>query len=261
MSIEPGQVASYYDELNTRLFKQYVNGNKRVTIAFDLIMALTKQKSFRNVLDIGCGIGVSSGFIAELLPECKVTGIDISTASIGIACKIFRSPNLKFLVSDMTHSLDRGLYDLIVMVDVYEHIARKQWPNFNKIISDCLSDDGVVVLTTPSPYHQEYLREHEPNGLQIIDETVLLDDVCRLASDTYSTITHYCYSDVWKTNQYLHVVLERKPEYAPVRKERRTPLTQLFFKKVLNLAKLCGYDPERSKRRKRIFDATGIWVK
>jgi len=58
-------------------------------------------------------------------------------------------------------------YDMITLLDVYEHIPRSEWAQFNAILRAAIADDGTIVVTVPSPLHQNHLLQVNPSGLQI----------------------------------------------------------------------------------------------
>jgi len=67
--------------------------------------------------------------------------------------------------------------DVVTMVDVIEHIPAEARPDLLVKIRALCSDDAVMILTYPSPQYQEYLREYDPNELQIIDNVVLIEEL------------------------------------------------------------------------------------
>lgn len=212
MAVSKDAISSFYDAHSAKMLRDYVDGNIRVSAAIDLVIATLKGRRGR-LLDIGCGIGISSNAFLKSLPGFEVLGIDISPRSIEIANRLFADPRVAFAVSDMSTLPAGGPFDAIAMIDVYEHFPRNEWPRLNATLSQCLAPDGVLILTTPSPFHQRYLEQHNPAGLQIVDETVELADIVNLAEALNGTVTHYRLEDCWRSNQYLHVVIDRAPKY------------------------------------------------
>jgi hypothetical protein len=45
--------------------------------------------------------------------------------------------------------------------------------------------------------------------LQIVDEIVTLEDVTRIARDVGAALTYFNTISVWKTNDYVHAMIER----------------------------------------------------
>ena len=205
-------IASFYDDFSTRLLRDYVRGNRRVQAAIALVLDSIPPRA-HSLLDIGCGIGVSSHAVARANGHLQVVAADISPRNIAIAKRLFDDANLSFHVSDMSTIPDGSPFDVISILDVYEHIPSDRRHGFHRVVSQCLKPDGVVVVTCPTPLHQEYLRHYEPGGLQVIDETITLKDILRLADDIDACVTRYEMISMWRQNQYFHAVLQRSPSY------------------------------------------------
>lgn len=212
MAVSKAAISSFYDVHSARMLQDYVQGNLRVSAAIDLVIAtLTGRKG--RLLDIGCGIGISSSAFIRALPEFEVLGVDISPRSIDIATRLFGTNRAAFAVSDLSTAPAEAPFDAIAMIDVYEHFPRSDWPRLNATLSACLAPEGVLILTTPSPLHQQHLQQHNPAALQIVDETVELADIANLATALQGTLTHYRLEHCWRSNQYLHVVIEKAPKF------------------------------------------------
>ncbi len=112
------------------------------------------------VLDIGCG----TGFYARLLRDAGVeqyTGIDVTDVFLPSLRREF--PSFEFIQCDVTAERLTGIFNLVIMIDVTEHIVEDQRLSFAMDnIKRCLSDDGVVLLAQPASESAEknlfYLR-------------------------------------------------------------------------------------------------------
>jgi cyclopropane fatty-acyl-phospholipid synthase-like methyltransferase len=94
---------------------------------------------------------------------------------VAIAKKELGSDRTSFLVSDMTDfSIDKK-FDFIVMLDVLEHIPIAQHPALFKIFRKHLQDNGSIFLNIPHHDYLDYVRTHEPQKLQIIDQSLSTD--------------------------------------------------------------------------------------
>ena len=89
------------------------------------------------VLDLGCGTGYGSWFLAS--QGKKVTGYDVDEKSINWAKKHFQHENLTF-----TTILDEKIYDHIVCFETLEHAPEA----VEKYISKCLSSKGTLIIST-----------------------------------------------------------------------------------------------------------------
>lgn len=81
------------------------------------LVAKLNLKGNESVLDIGCGDGKITARLADLLPEGKVVGIDLSSEMISFAESKYppgEFPNLSFRVADASQLPFREEFDLVV---------------------------------------------------------------------------------------------------------------------------------------------------
>ena len=76
-------------------------------------------------MDIGCGYGAVAKTLAENKPNSNVIGIDYDPVKLLQAKKINGLTNLKFISLDATKSLPDGIWDVIILSNVLEHIQSR----------------------------------------------------------------------------------------------------------------------------------------
>lgn len=256
MSSDSREVAAFYDEFSKRLLRDYVVGNARFEAALAFVAAAVDER-VGAILDLGCGIGASSARMASLREGVRVTGLDLSPENIRTASALFADePGVSYVVGDISElSNDLGPVDLVTMVDSLEHLPRGLWPKVMASIDRVLGPEGVVAITLPSPLHQQYLAEHDPAGLQVVDETVTLTDLGLFADHLGATITHFAMVTVWRTNDYVHVRLERAPRYEKPPRTRPS-----WTQSVGRAAAKWSARGEVAARAKRVKDVLGVEV-
>lgn len=104
------------------------------------------------ILDVGCGDGKGTKELANSFPN--VMGLDYSSRAIRFA-RAF-SPRIEFQVLDLIENNTAQLpqpyqADLIVCMEVIEHIPPSQLPAFINNLSSSLKEDGYLIITTPTP--------------------------------------------------------------------------------------------------------------
>ena len=166
------------------------------------------------VLEIGCGVGINVKRLRKT--ASRIVGVDISDRSIEIAKEYAGSPEAEFRVLDILKGsaelVPLGPFDIIILPDVIEHVPKDQYPQLFAAVERLLARPGRVFITYPSPEYQRYLKANEPNALQLVDETVELDDILR---HTSLDLVHFSYKNVWHKNQYVHVVLTSDRSFRP----------------------------------------------
>jgi len=133
-----------------------------------------------DILDAGSGFGQYSYYLARKFKPGKITSVDIKEEQINdgnsFAESIRLSENLTFRIADLTKFREPGRYDLILSVDVMEHIEKDTEVFRNMYIS--LKKGGILLISTPSDqggsdaYHEtekSFIEEHVRNGYNIQD--------------------------------------------------------------------------------------------
>jgi SAM-dependent methyltransferase len=107
------------------------------------------------VLEIGCGSGFYTGLLADL-GVSDYTGLDITDVLFSELGERF--PEFEFVKQDITvHGVD-GTFDLIVMIDVIEHIVEdEKLSSAMEHVKDALAPAGVVVLAPVMPKATDHL--------------------------------------------------------------------------------------------------------
>jgi glycosyltransferase involved in cell wall biosynthesis len=103
----------------------------------------------------------------------------------------------------------RGAFDVVVMIDVFEHIPGSSRRNFNRVLAGLLRDEALVLLSFPSAAHQLFLAEHDPDGLQPVDETITEETLDELARDLGGHVVMFEPVTVWNPSDYVHAVIQK----------------------------------------------------
>ncbi|MBK1644611.1 SAM-dependent methyltransferase [Thiocapsa imhoffii] len=77
------------------------------------------------VLELGCGWGALSLYLAEQFPGCRITGVSNSSgqrAHIKAECERRGLTNLEILTADMNDFRPEGVYDRIISLEMFEHM-------------------------------------------------------------------------------------------------------------------------------------------
>jgi SAM-dependent methyltransferase len=206
------EIRVYYDDFARSTFaRDYVHGNRRVERQHDFLRRAVPS-CCRRILVIGCGYGDSSNYLArKITPGAEILAVDISSVCIAMARELHAHPNIEFRRLDVVKEGIPGRWDCIIFPDVYEHIPANARPILHGKLKKALTERGTILLTCPSPAHQDFLRE-KGEGLQVVDETVTLEDYLRLAEETDGLLTYYSVISVFRSGDYVHVVIERGME-------------------------------------------------
>ncbi len=172
-------------------------------------------KSTSNVLEVGCGIGTVSNLIIKSIPNGQFVGCDISEESIENAKQLNPQNNATFLVDDMSNFTSNIQFDFIVFPDVLEHIPVDQHAKLFENVSKVCKPNAKVLINIPEPHSLNWMREHKPELLQIIDQSLSMQD---LLNNTYpygfevQSITPYSIHTSF--SNYMSLVLVRDGKIA-----------------------------------------------
>jgi cyclopropane fatty-acyl-phospholipid synthase-like methyltransferase len=146
-------------------------------------------------------------------PYAKVTGMDISTLSIQIANKMFADDKLHFIESILTPETFSEEFDLVIFMDVYEHIAVKDRTDVHAALAKLLLNEGRIILTVPTPHNLKWSLINKPETMQPVDEHISYEVIGKMAADTGTEVILYEKKNVWNVGDYSHVVLERNSDF------------------------------------------------
>jgi len=206
-------VVSYYDEHVQHKLNDYIKVNPRIEFAWKTIISNTPNKP-QHILEVGCGMGNISSRMRKHWPNAYITGIDISTSSIQLAQKLFADEKLQFKETILTpDTFNDEQFDLIIFMDVYEHIAVNDRPDVHAALLKLLKNKGRIILTVPTPHNLKWSLVNKPETMQPVDEHITFEVIGKLAADTNTEVILYERKNVWNVGDYTHIVLERNDDF------------------------------------------------
>jgi len=205
-------VVSYYDKHVRHKLNDYIKGNPRIEYGWKTIKRFAPSNPGR-ILEVGCGMGNISSRMRKYWPDARITGLDISTLSIHIAQKLFADSKLDFKESILAPSTFDEQFDLIVFMDVYEHIAVADRTDVHAALAKILRNKGRIILTVPTPHNLKWSLINKPETMQPVDEHISYEVIGKLAADTCTEVILYQSIDVWNVGDYAHVVLEKNNDF------------------------------------------------
>ncbi|MFH0867109.1 MAG: class I SAM-dependent methyltransferase [Bacteroidota bacterium] len=120
------------------------------------------DKSSINVLDAGSGYGQYTYFLSGLKIRPHVTAVDVKEDQIADCNDFFKRTgrnNAVFSVADLTTFDKKNEFDLVLCVDVMEHITEdsKVFSNFHA----SLKQEGMLLVSTPSDRGGSDVHDHD----------------------------------------------------------------------------------------------------
>jgi len=127
----------------------------------------SKNKSENlNILDAGAGFGQYTYFISTLNKKYNIKAVDVKHEQIEDCNKFFakinKSDKIKFEYADLTQFKEDNKFDLILSVDVMEHIVEDVavFRNFY----NSMKTDAMLLISTPSDKAEDHHDHSEEEG-------------------------------------------------------------------------------------------------
>jgi SAM-dependent methyltransferase len=133
-----------------------------------------------HILDAGSGFGQYDYYLSSLNPAWNILGVDVKDEQIEDCNRFFKAigrTKVNFILGDLTTYTSPSAYDLVLSVDVMEHILEdvKVFENFHK----SLRNGGMVLISTPSDqggsdvhdhdHEDSFIEEHVRDGYNILE--------------------------------------------------------------------------------------------
>jgi len=197
-------IKNYYDEATSLKLKDYVYGNAREDKAWQTIKRYVQQP--KNILEIGCGIGIMSHRCHQYWPDAEIIGIDISERSVSIANALFKTDHCSFYTSLPTHLDGQNRFDVIMLIDVLEHVEIEQRPELLNLIKNNLSEQGMLLLAFPTPNMLNINRTHFPERLQPVEVDIHIADLLEISNTIGLPLIFYKEVFVSEKRDYAHSI-------------------------------------------------------
>ncbi len=106
------------------------------------------------VLEVGSGSGLGGIFLSQ---HCAhVTGLEVKAGELEEARSINPRSNVEFRATDLFDLDASELYDVVVALDVIEHMTIERGRELVSAMCRHLNPTGMLVVGTPSIYSYEY---------------------------------------------------------------------------------------------------------
>lgn len=135
------------------------------------------NKGPKRILDAGSGFGQYTYFMARRFRNAEILGVDVKDDEVANSQQFFEKAgfrNVQFQTADLTQFWHSETYDLVLCVDVMEHIE----PDVQVFRNLChsLKDGGMLLISTPSDQggsdvqqegEESFIGEHVRDGYGI----------------------------------------------------------------------------------------------
>lgn len=119
----------------------------------------------QRILEMGCGWGSLSLWMAEQLPDARITAVSNSRSQriyIEEQAAARGLSNLKIITSDMNDFDTNQRFDRIVSVEMFEHMSN--WRKLLEMARSWIEDDGRMFIHVFSHFKSAYLFDENDSG-------------------------------------------------------------------------------------------------
>lgn len=136
-----------------------------------------EKNGARKVLDAGSGFGQYTYSLARKHKDWDILGVDVKTEQIEDCTDFFEKiglHNVDFQYADLTQFEKKDVFDLVLSVDVMEHIEEDELVFKN--LCNSMVTGGMLLISTPSDQggsdvhdhdHESFIDEHVRDGYGI----------------------------------------------------------------------------------------------
>jgi len=135
------------------------------------------------ILDLGCGNGLTSFEMAEIFPQAFLIGLDISDIEVERAQAIrnsFGLKNCQFMKHDLRDNLpfSNESFDLVLLIDIIEHVGDDR--KVLREVSRVLKPEGFVIISVPTPNYPKFFGRKFHYEIGHVRDGYWLYNLCQL---------------------------------------------------------------------------------
>jgi SAM-dependent methyltransferase len=176
------------------------------TSAMEFVLEKVRALQPASVADVGTGDGRLVRELAQALPGARVAGMDYSERAIQLARAM--NPGLDFRCLDIINDPVGERFDVVTLIEVFEHIPLDLAANFAAALKALVADGGHLIVTVPHrnvPVSRKHFQHFTADSLRayfephfILEETIFLDKrspvvnwIKKLLENHYFILVHW----------------------------------------------------------------------
>jgi cyclopropane-fatty-acyl-phospholipid synthase len=157
------------DDLSYKKFKKQNNLQQRLDQAEDEMLKLTAERAEigngQNILELGCGWGSLSFYLARKFPDSRIISMSNSRDQIDFINKLAAANkvvNIRAVKADINNFNTEAKFDRIISVEMFEHMRNYQ--QLMQKISSFLVDEGKLFIHIFSHEFYPFIYQNKKNS-------------------------------------------------------------------------------------------------
>jgi len=156
-----------WDDVDFKLYRSLYWGLDYYAYANEIINLIISLQP-KKIADVGCGDGKLLYELSKRLKNSQLDGYDLAKKAIMFAQAYAEGiKNLNFYFEDFKNSKEK--YDIIVCMEVLEHIPDNKINEFIKNLNEKINKNGKLIISVPSinmPLHIKHYRHYSEELLK-----------------------------------------------------------------------------------------------
>lgn len=211
--MENSEISDFYDQYAKRQIKTGAN-ERLISLYRRAKKAGLNQNS--NVLELGCGVGIFTRLLAKTVTKGHIEAVDLSPKSVELASSLLKNKNLYFQVGNaVIYQPKHSSFDFITLMDVIEHIPLEKHSELFQNLASIARENTLILINIPNPRYIEYLRQNQPESLQIIDQPVELPQLVHPLETAGLEIIQFEKYSIWVEEDYDFYIIRKKKKFSP----------------------------------------------
>ena len=114
----------------------------------------------KDVLELGCGDGWYSRIVKQNVKHLTIS--DVDNIFIEDSKKREKTWKFNYLIHDMSKKATKEKFDVIYMLDVFEHVPKSKEKKFVENLINSLKSGGILLSGAPSLSFQKFVKNPDP---------------------------------------------------------------------------------------------------
>lgn len=175
------------------------------------ITSLLPNRALR-ILDVGFGQGYFEEVVEKKRKDINITGIDISSAAVERANRTFKGKYIQGDLKKVKKVFKKGSFDIIVAIEVIEHISPSNIFKFFFDANYLLKPNGSLIISTPLNEHLRDTVENKSGHVRDYSINVIKEEL-RESGFTVNTIhAFYAFKTFYQLKKSIVSILKKQWE-------------------------------------------------
>ena len=225
------EISDFYDEFVQRQLK--IGANERLISLYKRLLNLGLKEDSK-VLELGCGVGIFTKLLSKKTSTGILEAVDLSEKSVAVAKEELKGKkNILLVVADVVKYQPKNSdFDFITLMDVIEHIPLEQHEELFGNLAKICTEKTQIALNIPNPQYLGYMRIHNPESMQVIDQEVHLFPLMQHLEKHNLELTYFEKYGIWEAEDYHFMVIRKKRNFVLKHLSDHRNISEKISKKV-----------------------------